>query len=63
VGDTVSAVTDDRSGIGEALAAVFLAITLQACFVQLINDLLYFALLNYDWSLAPALISVCNDNR
>ena len=43
VGDILIAVTDGLKGIGEALAAVFTATTLQTCIVHLIRNSLEFA--------------------
>jgi putative transposase len=43
VGDILIAVTDGPKGIGEALAVVFPATTLQTCIVHLIRNSLHYA--------------------
>jgi transposase-like protein len=55
VGDVLIAVTDGLKGIGEALAAVFPATTLQTCIVHLIRNSLDFASWKERKALAAAL--------
>ena len=55
VGDVLIAVTDGLKGIGEALAAVFPATTLQTCIVHLIRNSLDFASWKDRKALAAAL--------
>jgi len=55
VGDVLIAVTDGLKGIGEALAAVFPATTLQTCIVHLIRNSLEFASWKDRKALAAAL--------